>query len=95
MPSYRTNQTDQDGKSVYQDVCYPVTKEFREELYGNVLKQYREAKSKGVKEKIDEPKKEEPEKKQEKKQGAKSSKTSKGTKKKEPKEDLSDTPLKR
>lgn len=52
MPSYKTNQTDKDGRSVYQDVCYPVTKEFREELYGNVLQQYREAKNKGVKEKV-------------------------------------------
>ena len=95
MPSYKTNQTDKDGRSVYQDVCYPVTKEFREELYGNVLQQYREAKNKDVKEKVNEQKKEEPEKKTEKKQGAKSSKSSKRTKKSESKEDLSDRPLKR
>ena len=30
MPSYKTKQTDEHGKAVYQDVCYPVTKEFRE-----------------------------------------------------------------
>lgn len=95
MPSYKTNQTDKDGRSVYQDVCYPVTKEFREELYGNVLQQYREAKNKGVKEKVDEPKKEENEKKPEKSTRDKSSKVSKRTKKSESKEDLSDKPLKR
>ena len=75
--------------------CYPVTKEFREELYGNVLKQYRESKNKGVKEKVDEKEKEETEKKTEKKQEAKSSKKTKGTKKSEPKEELADMPLKR
>lgn len=95
MPSYRTNQKDKDGRSVYQDVCYPVTKEFREELYGNVLQQYRKVKNKGVEEKVNEPKKEENEKKTEKKQGDKSLKTSRETKKSEAKEDLSDTPLKR
>ena len=95
MPSYRTNQKDKDERSVYQDVCYPVTKEFREELYGNVLQQYRKVKNKGVEEKVNEPKKEENEKKTEKKQGDKSLKTSRETKKSEAKEDLSDTPLKR
>lgn len=35
MPSYKTKQTDEQGKAVYQDVCYPVTKEFREKLYTN------------------------------------------------------------
>lgn len=93
MPSYKTNQTDKDGRAVYKDVCYPVTKEFREELYDNVLKQYREVKNKGVKEKVDE--KEKSDKKIEKKQGAKSSKTTKSTKKAESKEDLPDKPLKR
>lgn len=63
-------------------------------MYGNVLQHYREAKNKGVKEKVDEPKKNGAEKKAEKKRGAKS-KSSKGTKKSEAKEDLSDTPLKR
>lgn len=29
MPSYKTKQKDEQGKAVYQDVCYPVTKEFR------------------------------------------------------------------
>jgi len=31
---------------IYQDVCYPVTKEFREKLYGEVMKTYEEEKEK-------------------------------------------------
>ena len=30
MPSYKTKQKDENGKDIYQDICYPVTKEFRE-----------------------------------------------------------------
>ena len=33
MPSYKTKQVDEQGKPIYQDVCYPVTKDFREKLY--------------------------------------------------------------
>lgn len=44
MPSYKTKQTDEQGKVVYQDVCYPVTKEFREKLYAEIVSQYEKAK---------------------------------------------------
>lgn len=44
MPSYKTKQTDEQGKAVYQDVCYPVTKEFREKLYAEIVSQYEKAK---------------------------------------------------
>lgn len=44
MPSYKTKQTDEHGKAVYQDVCYPVTKEFREKLYAEIVSQYEKAK---------------------------------------------------
>lgn len=44
MPSYKTKQTDKDGKSVYQDVCYPITKEFREKLYDTLKDTYEQAK---------------------------------------------------
>ena len=27
MPSYKTKQVDEQGKPIYQDVCYPVTKD--------------------------------------------------------------------
>ena len=40
MPSYKTKQTDKDGKSVYQDVCYPITKEFREKLFDALIGTY-------------------------------------------------------
>ncbi|NLG05274.1 MAG: septation protein spoVG [Clostridia bacterium] len=46
MPSYKTKQTDEQGKAVYQDVCYPVTKEFREKLYAEIVNQYEIAKAK-------------------------------------------------
>lgn len=45
MPSYRTNQQI-NGKPVYQDICFPVTKEFREKLYDGVLTAYEESKNK-------------------------------------------------
>lgn len=44
MPSYKTSQTDEVGKARYQDVCFPVTKEFREKLYGEILKTYKQEK---------------------------------------------------
>ena len=51
MPSYKTKQVDENGKSIYQDICYPVTKEFREKLYGDIEKAYQEAKVKENEEK--------------------------------------------
>ncbi len=46
MPSYKTKQMDEQGKPVYQDVCYPVTKEFREKLYQEILAAYEREKEK-------------------------------------------------
>ncbi len=46
MPSYKTKQMDEKGKAVYQDVCYPVTKEFREKLYAEIVSQYEISKAK-------------------------------------------------
>lgn len=46
MPSYKTKQVDEQNKPVYQDVCYPVTKEFREKLYGEILETYEKEKVK-------------------------------------------------
>ena len=42
MPSYRTKQFDERGKPVYQDVCYPITKAFRDRLYGVITNAYNE-----------------------------------------------------
>lgn len=46
MPSYKTKQVDEQGKAIYQDVCYPVTKEFREKLYDEIIAEYEKAKEK-------------------------------------------------
>lgn len=46
MPSYKTKQVDEQGKPIYQDVCYPVTKDFREKLYNEIIFEYEKAKDK-------------------------------------------------
>ena len=48
MPSYKTKQTDKEGKAVYQDICFPITKEFRERLYGEIVETYKEEKVKAT-----------------------------------------------
>lgn len=42
MPSHKVKQSGKDGKPVYQDICFPVTKEFREKLYDAILDCYRQ-----------------------------------------------------
>ena len=49
MPSYLVKQKGKDGKPQYQDVCFPVTKEFREKLYQKVMDCYHREKDKGMK----------------------------------------------
>ena len=46
MPAYKTKQTDEQGKAIYQDVCYPVTKDFRKKLYDEIMKTYEQEKVK-------------------------------------------------
>lgn len=46
MPSYKTKQKDENGKDIYQDICYPVTRDFREKLYGEIERAYEETKTK-------------------------------------------------
>ena len=48
MPSYMVKQNGKDGKSQYQDVCFPVTKEFREKLYREIMECYQREKEKAV-----------------------------------------------
>lgn len=48
MPSYMARQNGRDGKPQYQDVCFPVTKEFREKLYGEILNCYKQEKEKAM-----------------------------------------------
>ena len=43
MPSYKTDKTGEDGKPVYKDICYPVTKDFREALQTAVVSAYLES----------------------------------------------------
>lgn len=40
MPSYKVKQAGENGKSEYQDICYPVIRAFREKLYGAVTEAY-------------------------------------------------------
>ena len=55
MPSVKTNLTDEHGNPEYRDVCYPTTKEFREQLNQQILDTYQQAKDiamDGVDEKV-------------------------------------------
>ena len=45
LPDYRTEKL-RDGKPVYRELVFPVTKEFREELFGKIEKTYNEEKVK-------------------------------------------------
>ena len=33
MPRYRSSEVDEQNNHIFKDVCNPITKEFREELY--------------------------------------------------------------
>lgn len=55
MPRYKTNEKDENQQDVYQDICNPITKEFREELYGEILKAFEERDKKNEKGKAETP----------------------------------------
>ena len=40
MPSYKTNETNENGEPVYKDIFNPITKGFHDELYANILTAY-------------------------------------------------------
>ena len=42
MPNYKTKKVFEDNRPVYQDICYPVTREFRDKLYGQILETYQQ-----------------------------------------------------
>lgn len=44
MPSYKTNQVNEQGKPVYKDICHPITPKFREKLENAILQEYVNAK---------------------------------------------------
>lgn len=48
MPSYKTKKVDEEGKAIYQDICYPVTKEFRDQLFASILDGYTAERDKSV-----------------------------------------------
>lgn len=37
MPDYKTGRLDDNGKDIYQDIAYPVTRQFRQELYEKIV----------------------------------------------------------
>ena len=43
MPRYKSNERDENGTTIYKDVCNPITAEFREELYTDILEAYENA----------------------------------------------------
>lgn len=55
MPGYKTNQRDEQGKDIFQDICYPVTKDFREKLYGELISSYQKEKEKVKSQRLEEP----------------------------------------
>jgi len=40
MPDYKTGRLDDNGKDIYQDIAYPVTRQFRQALYDEVVKEF-------------------------------------------------------
>ena len=41
MPSYKSKQVDENGAPVYKDICNPITKDFRDQLYGAILSSFK------------------------------------------------------
>lgn len=48
MPRYKTNQQNEDGHDVYKDICNPITKEFREVLYADILEKFEKREDKNA-----------------------------------------------
>lgn len=40
MPAYKSITKARGGENSYKDIVYPITKEFREQLYGEILNEY-------------------------------------------------------
>lgn len=40
MPDYKTGRLDDAGKDIYQDIAYPVTRQFRQELYDVIVREF-------------------------------------------------------
>ena len=66
MPAYKASTKARDGESAYRDIVYPITKEFREQLFGEILNVYHEKKEEKLseaKEKTEKESKEAPQRK--------------------------------
>lgn len=48
MPDYKTGRLDDKGKDVYQDIAFPVTRQFRQELYEKIVNEFNAAMEKEV-----------------------------------------------
>lgn len=42
MPDFKTGKLDDKGKDIYQDIAYPVTRQFRQELYAAIVQVFDE-----------------------------------------------------
>ena len=40
MPSFKTKTVDEEGNAIYKDIAFPVTKEFRGELFAKIKESY-------------------------------------------------------
>ncbi len=40
MPDYKTGRLDDNGKEIYQDIDYPITRQFRQEFYDEMVKKF-------------------------------------------------------
>ena len=47
MPRYKSGEVDGNGNAVYKDICNPITKDFREALYGSLVDAYKESLASG------------------------------------------------
>ena len=45
MPSFKTKTVDDEGNPIFKDIAFPITKEFREELYTKVKESYESGES--------------------------------------------------
>lgn len=48
MPDYKTGRLDDNGKDVYQDIAYPVTRKFQQEIYDEIVKEFNVAMGRGT-----------------------------------------------
>lgn len=50
MPAYKSSTKARNGENSFREIAYPITKEFREQLFGEILNVYHEKKAEKIKE---------------------------------------------